>query len=1178
MKCKKILAGVLTAAMVLTGIPSSGLALQAQAEGAADFTAVLYSNVPTYTRTYTDTAAYTAESGLPAVARPEITVTGEGVSGALTGKRLLQNHTSNSGNTLSAFNTATDSSLDFSKAEMVITSTDTANRYTVYNEASGLYFINNGNSGLFQTGSCSVYIKPVSGADAFTVSNNESEYYTIFYLDQMNFNRMSGTDDNTSRFIYNLTFLEKQDSISEDDILPGYRAVSAITSGKTYLITHIYDSRVIVLYANRATSTYNEVTKLLGTDIEKTFTITADPTVLTADTTATVTADGSTYTVQYHAAEQYFYNEKDFWDVQLAEGKLADQTADDAWHYQLQGADNKWTDLPPNAYYPNALTEDDDTPAAWMTDGTNRHNTYHWAKLSRSQITSTLLESSGLQGVAYAYKVPKDGYYLATLEGPMSNTDGSKLAISVTHAASDMTAADGRTLLAETEVGNGGTFTSKIAKAKVGDYIRISAAKKNAWAKNFCPMIVPCTASQYAAQYAEEIQAFVDAGAYTEATKSRVTEKLAALNSLIDENASAAETEIDAAIAALELAATGAGRDAVSSTTAAEVADGNLTLRYDNPTVGSPLTIDTTAENLFASANSLTVDVLFKATSAVTTAVPLVTVSDRQGGYLTFLFNPNGGICTLASGTAGTGCPSGFNFSRPATNGWKVNDGEWHRLAMSISKDGYFYVSMDGGTNGANGGDALRYDTANWENQNSQKIWKPIASLLTDHDWEVSELLLGQPATSGDYSSSSNASSTNGVGSTAALTAESGLTVRYLEISSAYHTTDETNVAPNSLAVKSAGDDIAEELGTVIKEADQLAKADYTTATWETFQTALTAAKALVTVADDGTVTANEAARDWTIYNAIDALRTAIAELEQGYFTGTSVTLDGNIGLNFYTEKTAADNVTVTFTKADGTEVDAQMKEGTTQDSEGNVTSIQYYTFELPAKEMADTVTATMYDADGNEISTANWSVKAYAEKLLGLGDYAEAGALTEKAEEIALVKAMLNYGAAAQTQFNHNTGTLANSILDSGDQTVDEIGTSLNDVCGGQGLNGTSYNGFSLVLKSETALKLYFDAGTQVTITDKNGNQLGENDYVTASDDSEVYYKIENIAAHELGDEYTVSVGEDVLGTVSALTYCYKVSQNVNASDSLKNVVNALYGYYTAAKTYQDFLTSTTE
>lgn len=31
MKMKQILAGVLTAAMVLTGIPSSGLALQAQA-------------------------------------------------------------------------------------------------------------------------------------------------------------------------------------------------------------------------------------------------------------------------------------------------------------------------------------------------------------------------------------------------------------------------------------------------------------------------------------------------------------------------------------------------------------------------------------------------------------------------------------------------------------------------------------------------------------------------------------------------------------------------------------------------------------------------------------------------------------------------------------------------------------------------------------------------------------------------------------------------------------------------------------------------------------------------------------------------------------------------------------------------------------------------------------------
>lgn len=1177
MKYKKILAGVLTAAMVLTGIPASGLALQAQAEeSTADYEAILYSNVPTYTKTYTATANYTAENGLPAYASPTVASDTEGVSAAFTGRRLLQNHTSNENNSLDAFDTATDSSLDFSKAEFVVTSTGTTNQYTAYNEASGLYFLNNGTGNWFSTSSQTVYITPVSdGSGTFTVSTSESGNYTIFYLTQMNFNRMSGTSTGTN-YVYNLTLLEKQDSASENDILPGYKAVSEITSGNTYLIAHIYesggDSRVIVVYAQQANM--NGCTKLLSTNIEQTLTITADPTVLTADTTATVTADGSTYAVQYHTAAQHFYKEKDFWDVQVTEGKLADQTEDDAWHYQVQGADNKWTDLPSDAYYSNSLSDDDYTTAAWMNDNNTQHNTYHWAKLSRSQITSTLSEDSGLQGVAYAYQVPEDGYYLATLEENVTNCGTTKLAISVTHAASDMTAADGRTLLSETQVGQGETFTSKIAKAKAGDYIRISASRLNAWATGFFPMIVPCTASQYAAQYAAEIQAFVDAGAYTEATKSRVTEKLNALTSLIAENASATESEIETAIADLELAATGAGRTDVNSTTAGDVADGGLELRYDNPTVGSSLTIDSEAEMLFASANSLTVHMLFQVDSSVTTTLPLVTASDGQGGYLTFLLNPQSGVATLASGTAGAGCPSSFNFSR--AEGWKVNDGAWHELVMSVSKDGFFYVSMDGGTGAGTGvgNPALSFNTYAWSNQ---AMWNPIASLLTDHDWEVSELLLGLTATSGDYSNSSNYSTTNGVGSTAALTEESGLTVRYLDISSKYYTSSgDTNNAPDFLADYSVTNTFVAELGALIQTAEALNQNDYTTESWNTFSADLANARNQVSEDEDNAFAVLTGARDYSIRNAIDALQTAITSLEAGYFTGTKVTLGGKIGLNFFTDKTADDNVTVKFTKKDGTETTVEATDDTTTNPDGSTTNVRYYTFELPAKEMADTVTATMYDSDGNEISRTDWSVKAYAEKALAVGDYAGGESYLTTDAEKSLVKAMLNYGAAAQKNFEYNLNSLANSNLDAEDQNLTAIGADeLTEVCNGQGLSDlTDYVGMSLVLKSETAIKLYFNTNSNatVTITDAEGNVVSAE---TGTSSNGTWYKIPDIAADKLGNAYTVEVG-GTSGSVSALKYCDLASGTED--ENLKALAGALYRYYLAANTYKNSTVSTGE
>ena len=83
-----------------------------------------------------------------------------------------------------------------------------------------------------------------------------------------------------------------------------------------------------------------------------------------------------------------------------------------------------------------------------------------------------------------------------------------------------------------------------------------------------------------------------------------------------------------------------------------------------------------------------------------------------------------------------------------------------------------------------------------------------------------------------------------------------------------------------------------------------------------------------------------------------------------------------------------------------------------------------YVTFNgIAAKEMADTVKVTVYNADGEALSNV-WtdSVRDYAMRTL---------ANTESsAEELTMIVDMLNYGAAAQDYFSYNVDDFANNKL----------------------------------------------------------------------------------------------------------------------------------------------------
>ena len=318
---------------------------------------------------------------------------------------------------------------------------------------------------------------------------------------------------------------------------------------------------------------------------------------------------------------------------------------------------------------------------------------------------------------------------------------------------------------------------------------------------------------------------------------------------------------------------------------------------------------------------------------------------------------------------------------------------------------------------------------------------------------------------------------------------------------------------------------------------------DYTTETAEAYTTAKTALEGAIA---DGVTTIED-----DITTKIETLEAAVAGLkEKVKFTGTTLTLDGKIGLTFYTNLTSIDGVTAATFTVDGT----RTVNATYELKNGYVAC----TYKLAAKEMTDEVSASI-TVNGETITSAETSAASNANALLNDTNSSD----TLKA----LAKSLLNYGAAAQAQFGYNEANPANASLSDTDKAVAEIGTELATACAGMGVTADSYKGLSLVLNSETALKLYATGDTSITL------KQGENVVASSGEEKNKgfsFVKVENIAANHLQDTYTVVINNDETTTyiVSPLLYCYNVARG-NFDVNLKNLVNALYDYNQKAIAY---------
>ena len=170
---------------------------------------------------------------------------------------------------------------------------------------------------------------------------------------------------------------------------------------------------------------------------------------------------------------------------------------------------------------------------------------------------------------------------------------------------------------------------------------------------------------------------------------------------------------------------------------------------------------------------------------------------------------------------------------------------------------------------------------------------------------------------------------------------------------------------------------------------------------------------ASVTTGENVTVSFTDAARFTgnTSYQYTDMTYTYTATSADPAFTGASLTLTSGITLNFFAEGVSADDyIMVGDTKVTGVADGANYKFGFSN---------------FGPQQMGDEFTAELY-VDDVKVEELTYSVKQYCYDTI---------ATSSSAELVALAKAVLNYGAAAQTYKGYKTNALVNADLPAADQ-----------------------------------------------------------------------------------------------------------------------------------------------
>ena len=272
----------------------------------------------------------------------------------------------------------------------------------------------------------------------------------------------------------------------------------------------------------------------------------------------------------------------------------------------------------------------------------------------------------------------------------------------------------------------------------------------------------------------------------------------------------------------------------------------------------------------------------------------------------------------------------------------------------------------------------------------------------------------------------------------------------------------------------------------------------------------------------------------------------------EGFVKRWNVELTDRIGMNFHlnlTAEQAAD--TLVEIKCAG-----KTAEYFATDLQLNADGYYVLSTQLAAAQMTEPVILTMLVAD--EIVVKEYSVRQYADYVL-----ADVNNQFDQPTKD-LVLAMLHYGAAAQLNFNYKTDNLANAgyeDLVNNTLTVAEYPATQNPV------DGIRHNSSTLVCRDNVAVRFYFQLDGTQTI-DAYTIKFGDTVLKPVSKDGMYYVEIAGIVPQNLDELITLTVNDTMTVAYGPMVYIYR-QYNKTTGTNLKNLLQQMFDYYTAAEAY---------
>ena len=316
---------------------------------------------------------------------------------------------------------------------------------------------------------------------------------------------------------------------------------------------------------------------------------------------------------------------------------------------------------------------------------------------------------------------------------------------------------------------------------------------------------------------------------------------------------------------------------------------------------------------------------------------------------------------------------------------------------------------------------------------------------------------------------------------------------------------------------------------------------------------------------------------------------------------GYSLSLTGNIGVNFYMELSNDivndESAYMNFTLPNGTTskvyVSGTHEDGSTATTDTTVKNgVTYYVFtcEVAAKEMTSDIKAQMIGNNGEKTGKVyTYTVKEYADYILSHMSAEESD--ISKAT-IQLVKGMLNYGGAAQKYFGYKTDKLASDGLTltgavfNDTSIINNITNEANKAFVKCANAKVTFKSAYLSLNSTTDLCVSVQFADDVTVKEDmfaiwcNTDQISRDQYEVIKVNEENCYKItlHGVKASQLNEKYAFCVklsdteyADLEYGTNSyAYTVMSSACDNINNIESLREVVKALYAYGSCAQEYE--------